>query len=253
MKMRIKALILSLILLFSALTVTGCSKEAKEEEIPDTETESQTAQLQEQDAQQESDITTDAEKTAEASEENKLLSAPYVEMMLNGKFFLHYTSSEIFDGADMESEYKMAYDNKKLYMSITNESFSVTTISDESSVIFIDDASKTYYKTSVLEDVEPEAAEDEEFLTGEDYTFLTSGKNKLGGRELYYEEYSTGHDSLVRYYFDGEKLYAIEGIIDGQSDVMYVIEMTDKVDPSLFKVPADYSEMTFDYGEESYE
>ncbi|MBR2743302.1 MAG: hypothetical protein IKD89_06880 [Clostridia bacterium] len=234
--MKTKALILSLLLLLSAFLFAACSDKGKDADAGSESGASETA-----------DTAESGEETGGGDEAEAVIkSAPYVEMMTNGKFYIHYTSSEVLDGETMEGEYKMAYDDKKLYMNIVSDDFAMTTISDETTMYLMDDSSKTYFKMSVSdeEDMDP-AAEDEEILTSEDYVFVGTGEGNIGGRTLYYEEYSTGVDSLIRYYFDGDALYAIEGISDGESSVMYIIEMTDSVDPALFAVPDDYTEMSF--------
>ncbi|MBQ3379349.1 MAG: hypothetical protein IJG50_05715 [Clostridia bacterium] len=238
--MKIKATIMLLLFLISVVMISGCSEKNNDTENnkADESAASETAQMQ-QDAEE------NGSEEADVSEEDRLLSEPYVEMMTQGKFFIHYTSTDVLDGEATEAEYKMAYDDKKLYMSMVSEDFSMTTISNESTMYLIDDASKTYYKMSVSED-EMENTDDEELMTENEYVFVGVGENKLGGKNLYYEEYTAGSGSLVRYYFDGDKLYAIEGITDGESSVMYIIEMTDNVDPSLFSVPDDYSEMSLE-------
>ena len=83
---------------------------------------------------------------------------------------------------------------------------------------------------------------------------LVEGKEEIEGKEYYYEEYSgftnfafklsdtETEDVKTRFYFDGNDLVYIKTII-GDTQELLKIEITDKVDSTLFEIPTDYREM----------
>ena len=178
--------------------------------------------------------------------EGSKLSEPYVNMMKDGKYYLHYKSTEEVEGVPTEGEYIVACQDDNLYMSIETGEYVMKTISDEKTMYIIDDASKTYYKMSISEEgaAQSEAQTEEEAIPADvEYVFISSGETEFDGKTLYYEEYNTGGSSTMRYYFEGDKLYAIDSKYDEGSTVMYIIEMRGDVDASIFEVPSEYKEV----------
>lgn len=149
--------------------------------------------------------------------------------------------------------------NKEIYAKSSNVAYTDTTYNgDESKFVIKDgnsyllnDDSKIYYTyqnndvnfNKVLEQLD-------EIKNAE----LVEGKEDIEGKKYYYEEYSgftnfafklsdtETEDVKTRFYFDGNDLVYIKTII-GDTQELLKIEITDKVDSTLFEIPTDYREM----------
>ncbi len=71
---------------------------------------------------------------------------------------------------------------------------------------------------------------------------FTTGTKEIGGKTYDTEELIVEGATAI-YCFDGDDLAYIISSFEGQEAVMKIVEATDKVDDSLFEIPADYALM----------
>jgi len=71
---------------------------------------------------------------------------------------------------------------------------------------------------------------------------FTTGTKEIDGKTYDTEELIVEGASAI-YCFDGDDLVYIISSFEGQEAVMKIVEATDKVDDSLFEIPADYTMM----------
>ena len=65
---------------------------------------------------------------------------------------------------------------------------------------------------------------------------VSSGTGDLDGKSCYYEKAYDVEDTLVTYWYTGNELYAIQS----DETILYITSISQKVDASLFDIPADY-------------
>ena len=150
--------------------------------------------------------------------------------------------------------------NKEIYITNGNSTYIDTTYNGEESKYVIKDGNsyllkdedKIYYTyknnqmelNKVLEQLE-EIKESQ----------LTQGKEKIEGKEYEYEEYSSftnfalklpddeySENIKTRFYFDGDNLVYIKTIIGNEQETLKV-EISNKINESLFEIPSDYREI----------
>lgn len=150
--------------------------------------------------------------------------------------------------------------NKEIYITNGNSTYIDTTYNGEESKYIIKDGNsyllkdedKIYYTyknnqmelNKVLEQLE-EIKESQ----------LTQGKEKIEGKEYEYEEYSSftnfalklpddeySENIKTRFYFDGDNLVYIKTIIGNEQETLKV-EISNKINESLFEIPSDYREI----------
>jgi len=74
-----------------------------------------------------------------------------------------------------------------------------------------------------------------------DLNYLGKGTGTINGRMLPYEEYEN-YGAIVRFYFDGKDLYAIESIGEGgEVMIMIIEELSNKIPPGMFTIPSGYT------------
>ena len=94
-----------------------------------------------------------------------------------------------------------------------------------------------------FEDMQLFSAEDLDEIKDEEYT---TGKEKIDGKEYYYEEYKDEDGNPQRFYFSGDDLKYIKTVDDTEETLIKVNKISSKVDDSLFDIPADYELFDFD-------
>ena len=168
-----------------------------------------------------------------------LLSATYADLMKSKKYYMKFTSHMEFDGEVVEGRTEVAYNNDD-YAMIGESSFGGMTIKSrmitKGDVMYlIDDDAKTITKTSVS------ISDDTDDSDFSDLNYLGKGTGTINGRTLPYEEYEN-YGAIVRFYFDGKDLYAIESIGEGfDSMVMIIEELSNKIPSGMFDIPSGYT------------
>lgn len=216
---------LVLILLLMSLFSLGCGKTSEPTQAPPS-------------SSTESSATDPAsEKPAEPSDSlGAKLSSTYADMMKNNKYFMKYTMTTDYDGKSMEVEASIAVSGDNSAMTSIAEGMQTTIISKGEKTYMVNHSEKMVME--LPPDMEPEDGNDNEIDTDE-LTYLSSGVED----GLTYEKYSTT-DGVMNYYFDGKKLVKITFEIEGQTMVMNILEMSNKVTDSMFEIPANYQRTT---------
>lgn len=169
----------------------------------------------------------------------ELLSASYVEMMKDDKYFMKYKTTTEFNGQKMDYVVTVASSGEKTAVISEGGGINSRIVATKDKSYMIDDQNKMVLVMPIEETAEDAAA-----------TFDTEGITYVGtGKEdgLTYEEYTTV-DSTIRYYFSGKELAKVSINTAGDTIVMEIIEMKDDVDESVFDIPSNY-QMTSMYGE----
>lgn len=166
-----------------------------------------------------------------------------IDWMRDGNFSYDFTMRSEYMGEVTEATGSAAMAGGKFAMTTesTQEGVSTTArivIMDGYSYI-IDDVSRLIMK---LANADPE-------LTGhmptdyEDMTPIGSGEGEVNGKTLPYEEYSVDN-TTVKYYMDGNTVYAIESAAEGTSSLMIITNASNTAPASAFDLPEGYIEVS---------
>lgn len=166
-----------------------------------------------------------------------------------GRFYSRY------QGGKMYMKYEMDYDGtaytvvsatsgSKTYTETVTDGVSSRAIMDGEYLYAIDDANKSVYKMS-LKMADPQTMMDTLLEEGDvDIANLQTGTRTIDGKTYDTETWEMeGMSSTLC--FDGEELAYIIGQFEDVESVMRVVECSDKVDDSLFELPAGYEVMAF--------
>lgn len=166
----------------------------------------------------------------------------FVEIMESGTYYLDCTTYT----AGIETVLKMAVDGTDSSVEVSGIGFPVRMLTMDGNMYYMNDEKKVYM---VLEGEEaPDPAEVGIF----DYEGIEFGKDGKGpisdlagidDNSYDYEEFTVDSDeesAVVRYYFKGDNLYAIEVKLDGVGSTMVINEMTKKIPDGLMELPSGY-------------
>ena len=148
--------------------------------------------------------------------------------------------------------------NKEIYVKGDNVAYTDTIYDGEESKYVIRDGNSYLLRDSdkvyfTYQNNEVDLNKVLEQLSEVKDTQLTTGRERIEGKNYDYEEYSgitnfalklTDDDSAdikTRFYFDGNDLAYIKTII-GENQELLEVEISNDVDSSLFEIPEDYSE-----------
>lgn len=104
---------------------------------------------------------------------------------------------------------------------------------------------KSYMKipssdTEGMLDLENMRLDDIDYL--KDYQ-ITTGKEEVSGKSYSFEQFSKDGMKMT-YYFNGGDLKFVKGeMLEGYSSLSEILEYSNKVDDSVFEIPADYTEI----------
>lgn len=164
------------------------------------------------------------------------LSAAYVDIMKNGRFYMRYIATVTTDAGDFESEIATATDGESVATIVDTMGIKMRTLVKEDSFYQIDDASRTYMKMDI-----PETQMDTALTETEDLAYLGSGTDSVNGKVLPYEEYQF-IDGTIRFYMDSKSLYALVVKTADGDTTMVVQEFSDKIPAGMLELQADYKE-----------
>lgn len=180
--------------------------------------------------------------TDEGGKFDNYKSGAFVEIMESGTYYLDCTAYVM----GIETFMKMAVDGKDSSVEVSGIGFPVRMLTMDGKMYYMNDEKKVYM---VLEGEEaPEPAENGVF----DYEGIEFGKNGNGpvsdlagidDNSYDYEEFTVEGDGeavVVRYYFKGDNLYAIEVKVDDVGSTMVINELTKDIPDGLMEMPSDY-------------
>lgn len=175
------------------------------------------------------------------SGQGKLLSTGYADIMKSGKFLIRYKTSVTDEGKKTDAEITTATEGKNVATILKSKDLSTHTIIKDNVLYLLDDAHKTYSKMNVGQN--EQSSKNGSLNDTESLKYTGSGTGTVNGKILPYEEY-TADDTTLRFFMDGNKLYAITTKTKSSETEMIVLELTGNIPAGMISVPADYKEST---------
>lgn len=165
------------------------------------------------------------------------LSGAYSDAMKSGRFYITFTTDIDLDGISVQMDAAAASDGGATAMltripAPDGKIMESRVLIKDGKSYMIDDNAKSY--------MQMDAATVEIPIGG--YTSMVyagDGSGEIDGRSLPYEEYA-GTDGFIRFYFDGQNLFAISTQPDSGGMIMLVTEFSDKIPADILELPADY-------------
>lgn len=218
--------ILALVFVF-AVTFTACGGGAENDASGSNE-------QQAEDTQANADLPEDISEGASDKLANSL-----VDWMKGGTYYMKYTMEMDAGGQMTTVKGSMACEGETYAMTSEMEipgmgAMKSRVLVTNNTVYIIDEGSKTYAEMPVdtSQPVEGQTDYREMELIGD-------GTGTVNGKSLPYEEYQTD-DATVKYYFDGDQVYAIESASEGAATLMIIEEASEKVPAGMLELPEGY-------------
>lgn len=180
--------------------------------------------------------------TDEGGKFDSYKSGKFVEIMESGTYYLD--SSTFVSG--IETSMQIAVDGSDSSVAVSGIGFPVRMLTLDGKTYYMNDDKKVYM---VMEGEEvPDPADNGIF----DYSGIEFGANGNGpisdlagidDNSYDYEEFNVGTGeemAVVRYYFKGDNLYAIEAKMGGVGSTMVINELTKDIPDGLMEMPSDY-------------
>jgi hypothetical protein len=180
--------------------------------------------------------------TDEGGKFDSYKSGEFVEIMESGTYYLDCST---YVGG-IETSMKMAVDGADSSVEVSGISFPVRMLTLDGTMYYMNDDKKVYM---VLEGEEtPDPVSNGVF----DYSGIEFGANGKGAisdlagiddNSYDYEEFniaSEGETAVVRYYFKGDNLYAIEVKMEGVGSTMVINELSKDIPDGLMEMPSGY-------------
>ena len=184
----------------------------------------------------------DSEDTKNSGKLDQYRAGDYIEIMESDTFYIYFTSYIL----DSEATIKMAVDGDDSCVEVDRVGLSVRALTYNGTLYYINDEAK---KILVVE-----SEVDEEVVRPGDIdysgtTFRNAGKGAIADlagiddNAYDYEEFIAGtgeNEFLVRYYFKGENLYAIQTITAELRHTMVVNTLTKDIPEGFIEMPSGY-------------
>ncbi len=163
------------------------------------------------------------------------LSKTFADKMKSGNYFMKYTVETDMGGQKIVTKMTMGSKGKVIGSESIMESMNMKmrSLIKDNKMYTIDDAAKTY---RVMDMPKQQGGEQAGY---DSLKFVGSGTDKVGGKSLPYEEYQNG-GTTIRYFFEGNKLFAIVTKAAGATTTMLITEFSDNPPASLMEIPQDY-------------
>lgn len=163
------------------------------------------------------------------------------EIVKGETYLLHYKGTVTFEGQSYETDVTFATNGEDT--SIQNVMGDITgyILVKDGITYQIDNDAKTY--TPIYD-----ADGTENVLDTSDLESSGTSSAEVFGKTLPYKEYTDG-DETTRFYFDGEKLYAVAVNSSESESLLQVIELTNQVPANMLELPSGYVEAELEYPE----
>ena len=164
-----------------------------------------------------------------------------------GKFYSRFADGRMYMEYEMEMEGQVmsmisATNGDKTYSETKMDGAAVSaSVMDGETMYVIDHAGKMVIKMGLQADAQTVAGAVLEESDVDMGTF-TTGTKEIDGKTYDTEELIVEGGAAI-YCFDGDDLAYIISAFEGEEIVMKVVEVSDKVDESLFEIPTDYALM----------
>jgi len=231
------------IILFFLLSGCGGSQETgktAEQKSAAQQGQSQAAEppAEEQEASNGSEEEAQAEEAEEPEESATMpemgdrLAKAYKDLMASGKYYMKYRMTA--DGESIDAE--IAYNGDDFATKTVVGGTENRMIIKDKKMYMIDHDTKTVMIMSSAD-----FEEEEEDIDYAGLVFVKDGQGDFLGQTLPYEEYSED-GTLVKYFFQGNKLVGMEMNIDGMIQVLEIFELSGNIPSGMFDIPKDYEQ-----------
>jgi len=184
-----------------------------------------------------------AEKTNEKASpagipEGTRLAAMYVDLMKSGKYLIKYEAAYSVNNTEVQIKATVAFDKNNIDLIMESAQGNFHNLILDGVGYMLNDADKSYMKLPVAKE---EMSEQLGAFGNGDMTFIKSGTGTVAGKSLPYEEYDAA-GQIVRYYFDGKKLFAIVAPDPSGDTELRIIEFSNNIPAGMLKLPSGYTE-----------
>ena len=238
------------IILFFLLSGCGGSQETgktAEQKSAAQQGQSQAAEppAEEQEASNGSEEEAQAEEAEEPEEPEESATMPemgdrlakaYKDLMASGKYYMKYRMTA--DGESIDAE--IAYNGDDFATKTVVGGTENRMIIKDKKMYMIDHDTKTVMIMSSAD-----FEEEEEDIDYAGLVFVKDGQGDFLGQTLPYEEYSED-GTLVKYFFQGNKLVGMEMNIDGMIQVLEIFELSGNIPAGMFDIPKDYEQLNME-------
>ncbi len=175
-------------------------------------------------------------------------SKTVTDLMKNGKYFMRFQAEINAGDHKMINDITMAQENESTIVitegAMLGHEIKTKILMKNGTTYLISDENKTYS--------EFKAPPTDTNVSGKypdnykNLVFLGSGTGSINGKSLPYEEYELDKDTkaTAKYYFDGEKFYALTVTSqDGSVMTMIIQEFSDTIPADLLEVPSGYTKL----------
>jgi hypothetical protein len=169
------------------------------------------------------------------------LAKVYTDMMQSGKYYMKYRAVFEMQGQKEEAQMEVAVNGEDSAVKSSMSAGESHMVFKDNKSYLIDHSAKTIMVMESAEIEDKDAGIDTDGLTYKD-----SGQEDFLGKTLPYEEYSID-DGSIKYFFDGKKLAGMKVIAEEMTQILEVIEISDKCPAEMFSIPESYQkqEMSF--------
>ena len=231
--------------------LTGCkvvvmppNSETSEESSKESVSE---ASNQSEDSSQEEE-SSESETSAPSLVEE--LSARYIKLFDDKRFYLKFRSEEEENGEKITVEAEMAMQDDKTAVRVMSDGMLMRFVVTRDQVYMIVDEQKIMMVSAQTQDYNfaemiPDTVE---------MQYTSSGTDEFKGRMLPYEEYrkQSADATVACYFFAGNDLVGIRSISsDGTVSDIEILEMNESIPPQMFEIPNDYEIINMDTWDQS--
>lgn len=218
-----KSILITMLLISLMLFITACSSPEKPEEPVDSD------EIVE-------------ESVGDTNVIGQRLSAAYVDMMKSNNYMMKYRTFMNIDGIEMEALITIAVSDERSAFRTESDEINSATIMEDDKFHLIDHNSKTVMIMPFIIDDADDEGIDVTQVDSVGLEFVGTGTGTFMGNTRNYEEY-VSESTTIFYYFDGDNLDGMEMIVEGETLIMDVEEMSSTIDESMFEIPEDYQVM----------
>jgi hypothetical protein len=170
------------------------------------------------------------------------LAKVYTDMMQSGKYYMKYRAIFEMEGQKEEAQMEVAVNGEDSAVKSSMSAGESHMVFKDNKSYLIDHNAKTIMVMEAAEIEDKDAGIDTDGLTYKD-----NGQEDFLGKTLPYEEYSID-DGSIKYFFDGKKLAGMKIVAEEMTQILEVLEISEKYPAEMFTIPADYTRQEINIG-----
>ena len=155
-----------------------------------------------------------------------------LDILGSDAYLLHYQGTLTLDGETMELDVTYVTNGDDTSIVNVMDDMTAHILVKDGVTYQIDDAAKTYYEIMETDGTE-------NVLEAAQYEPTARGEAEVFGKMLPYDEYLDGED-VTRFYFDGDRLFAVTNENSDSRSLLKVLELTDKIPAGALDLPVGY-------------